>query len=314
MEEGINNWIRWLSRTDTGQAYLSNLLYEIREGRVDRALLSTFLDSVARIWTDQFNGLDDGIAGSLADLGWESPTTVVELICNSSEYYCIGPEIDEGATISRVMPARDFFYRHIDHRQYPFIYGEPSREEINELIEEGIEGKTWGVLRGGKPLVWVTKTEEIHSIREEQEEDLVAYTVRNRLGLKHLEERIELVELKYPLETEALELVIDPGSDGADYTFMLHAPTLFDAGPSLIYRSKDGEDGWGRTVDLASMNDGLPEAVHEPVALSDAFELVYVGRLNSLDWNYDHEGFLDGFPLRWVDEHMQDVVDLLTIR
>jgi hypothetical protein len=82
------------------------------------------------------------------------------------------------------------------------------------------------------------------------------------LGLHHLREDQYLVEVVYP-----------PGTPEA-----LRAPP-FLKGNDIVFRSKHGRDSWGRAVDLRTLEDGLPEAVHLPIPFTEQYGVRDAGRL-----------------------------------
>ena len=117
-------------------------------------------------------------------------------------------------------------------------------------------------MKGGRGFAWVTKTSSYRQMLEENRDNpQLADLIRNFLGLNHLKNE-HLVGIVYP--------------DAAINENDLAAPTFIE-GDSIFYRSLNGEDRWGRTMDLATYNDSQPEAVHPPIPFTAQFKLEKLG-------------------------------------
>jgi hypothetical protein len=136
-----------------------------------------------------------------------------------------------------------------------------------EVLESGIpEGAACSEIRGRRPFAWVTSTTELDAIRRQcaDGEDF-ASTVRDRLGLTHYSSDHLLVEIEYPDQVTAA-LAVAP-------------PTFLEGGAGVIFRARKIGARWGRAVDLRTHDDGLPEAVHPPIAFTSAFRIRRIGRI-----------------------------------
>lgn len=118
--------------------------------------------------------------------------------------------------------------------------------------------ETASELKGARPINWVTKLSSLNQHISAGPERL-----RNILGLTHYNEDQTLCVIEYP----------------ANHPVKLKNPTALDAGFNYIFWSRGKRGSWGRTIDIETSSDGLPEAVHEPINLSPDFRFKLIGRL-----------------------------------
>jgi hypothetical protein len=161
------------------------------------------------------------------------------------------------------MDGQDFLERNIRLRRIGLkIPVQDVRSAIDDLQKVGLRGISKKEMRGRLPFAWVTKTSAIDDLRKRCPAPELADTLRDKLGLHHLREDQYLVEVVYP-----------PGTPDE-----LRAPTFLE-GNDIVFRSKRGSDSWGRAVDLKTLRDGLPEAVHVPIPFTQQYRVRDVGRL-----------------------------------
>jgi hypothetical protein len=200
------------------------------------------------------------------------------------------------------MVAHDFLKRHIDRAKAGIPIEEhryPTADDILSLQDRGLEGIVQeSELRGRRPIGWVTRTEALDAIRSETDVG-TADRVRNLLGLRHLDRDYHVVEVLYPR--------CSPEELG------LRVPTFLDGCPSLIFRSRTAtDDGWGRTVQLKSYADGLPEAVHPPLPFDARFRVRWLGRITEPLPAEDWERHLEALPDPWSHDALVELDDYFT--
>ena len=226
---------------------LYNILYDCTNRRLRSDVLSAFLLAFRRIAASQ---PADSVIRKIVE---DDPDRLL----------CQGTDIPNAEPCSRIMDGRDFLERNIRLRRLGLKI--PARDvggTIKELQRGGLRGITKKDMRGRLPFAWVTKTSAIDEIRAKTPVSRLADELRDQLGLHHLREDQYLVEVVYP-----------PGTPVA-----LRAPTFLE-GNDIVFRSKRGRDSWGRAVDLRTLEDGLPEAVHLPTPFTDQYGVRDVGRL-----------------------------------
>jgi hypothetical protein len=105
-----------------------------------------------------------------------------------------------------------------------------------------------------------------------------------------------LVEIVYPEDAFT-------GEDGAADERRLARPTFLDGGARAIYRSMDGgEDHWGRAVDLETLDEGWPEAVHPKIAFSEHFQVRFLGVPGPRRSTYSTSDLLQRMPRRYSED------------
>jgi hypothetical protein len=188
---------------------------------------------------------------------------VSHVIENEKQLLCQGSDRPQPADCSRIVKWDDFVAYNFDRPAAGLSYPCETAKVVQRLEKRGLHGLARGTMKGRLPVAWVTKTSELNKLRKSTEPTMFADRVRDALGLIQYKEDEVLVEIVYPT-----------GQPPA-----LHAPTFLEGDGVLVYRSLRGPDSWGRTVDLATMQEGLPEAVHGEVDFTPAFKIRAVGRL-----------------------------------
>jgi hypothetical protein len=80
------------------------------------------------------------------------------------------------------------------------------------------------------------------------------------------------------------------------------APTFIEGSSGIAFRSCDHEDGWGRAVDLKTLADGLPEAVHPPEPFTDEFRIRAAGAIRGVNHNFSWD---DLVREQWDDDDIK---------
>jgi hypothetical protein len=195
------------------------------------------------------------------------------------------------------MAAHVLVDKNVNKANLPFaIRGEITDEQVKELQEKGFaNGVAKGEVSGRHGFAWVTTTYAIEQLRASTPSDRLPSKVRNLAGLMHLDDEEHLVEIKYPLYSPVVS--------------NLAAPTFLEGCPSRIFRCCHSSTGWGRTVDLDTLNDGLPEAVHPPVPFTEEFHLLDIGRLDASCPPYDEAAFERTLPHPWLNDSIREVAE-----
>lgn len=265
-----------------GRISLGNLRFDVRHTRISKDNLRLFL----RALSTELKGAKSPvyaakIAQSVAD---RAP----------NQFLCQGPPVPP-KRLSRVMNARSFVFRNLDRTKVPLtVRSYVTDYQIRQLERRGIEGRTQGMTRGERLLTWVTTTEALTELRAEglSSTDL-AIKVRNQAGLARFTDKEALIEIQYP-------------NDGT-ITPLVSLPTFLEGNPSRIFRCAMGLDRWGRAVDLETLEDGLPEAVHPPIPFVGNFHLVNIGRLDGSCPKYSYTAFEAKLQLPWHDDGLTEV-------
>jgi hypothetical protein len=245
----FKNWCKTFQKDNISRSaiVLYNIWYDCTNRRVKREVLRAFRAAFRR-----------AAASQPAD-------AVIRSVVSSEpdQLLCQGTDIPSPEPCSRIMVGQDFLGRNIRLGRLGLQY--PVRDvpgAIKDLQQAGLRGVSKKDMRGRLPFAWVTKTSAIDGVRKSCPAPELADALRDRLGLHHLREDQYLVEVVYP-----------PGTPES-----LHAPTFLE-GNDIVFRSKRGPDAWGRAVNLKTLRDGLPEAVHVPIPFTQQYRVRDVGRL-----------------------------------
>jgi hypothetical protein len=272
-----------MENTCEGWVHLANLLFDVLRGRIEDSLVRQFLGDVG--------GRIAARGPGVSAVG----VTQVAIYDGGDDYLCAGPEVGHGvARCSRVMLARHFGEYNLDWGRV----GWPRKRrltpgQVAHLARHGLVGKVRGTIKGELPLAWVTKSEILADLKVIAVGPRLADLVRTRLGLEHYVCGDHAVELIYP--------------DGVPPGTELRAPTALDSWCGRIYRSCDGGDGWGRTVDLETLADAMPEAVHPELVLSGAFGFDDLGRVQDDGTRVEEVEYRCSFPVLWTAEAVREL-------
>jgi hypothetical protein len=269
-----------MTQTAQGRATLANLLFDIAHGRVPPAVVDEFLNAAVH-----WNPTSD-----------DPPEHILKGVqAEPARLVCCGPRVPPSAGCSRVMHVRDLLRNNIEKSKLGFlIWPTPTREQMDLLVTRGPRAAK-GYMRTHRAYAWVTPTAELErALKAHESSAEPASAARRLLGLLHFQEDEFLVEIDYP----------SPTSEGA----YLVLPTFVEGCPSLVFRGSSHEDGWGRAVDLETLNDGLPEAIHLPIAFTDAFTIKSLGKLTPMRRPFDWEAFLATLPNPWSGNSLEVVM------
>jgi hypothetical protein len=153
-------------------------------------------------------------------------------------------------------------------------------------------------------MAWVTQTQLLENLYVNYPASDQASLVRNRLGLLHYRRGDKLIEIRYGEEVE-VELKYPTFLDGCSVKNYCEEP---------VYRSFRADDGWGRTLDLETYSEGMPEAVHRPIKFGLGFTLHYIGEILDPDKPYNGVNLLESLPISWYDSLSEDLVELISSR
>ncbi len=272
----LARWCLAMGGAADGRAFLSNFLFDCSYSRLPRSVTQRFLNAVATFWKQ---------GGQVV-----SPQSAVARVTDSAprSYYCMGPQVPTAPReCSRVMDARSFFTHNVDLTKARFfLTGHDTRQMIRMVEVLGLRGIAKNFMRTDRPFAWVTRTEAISELRRSTKPESLANRVRDLMGLDRLWQDRHLVEIIYPSRL----MTSTP----------LTVPTSLDAGTSLVYRCDECLDGWGRTVNLPTLDRGLPEAVHPSVGFTDRFRIKYIGRIRPPRPSYDWGAFVRTMPMPWT--------------
>jgi hypothetical protein len=233
---------------------LSNLLHAFRTKRLPENTLAVLFDKVLAIWTTEGGRAADTIVEHIVD------EQLANFLCHASAV--------SGECCSRVTDDKSLVGHNIDYRELGFPFVDDVPPSLLTMLEAGIPpGGARNFMRGERPFAWVTATNRLRAVIDEHRDDkTVASTVRDVLGLSDYGADQLLVEIVYP--------------DAVIKSLPLAPPTFFEGGVGVVFRAKSATDGWGRTVNLRTHDDGLPEGVHAPIPFTEDFRVRRIGRID----------------------------------
>lgn len=253
----VREWFSALLKSDRGLTFLCNLSCDVAAGRIASSELDAFLHEAS-----------DDKAG-------KGPFERIDHAVARAKLLRRGPRIsklpEKLSTIRRF--DRTFCDLYLDARRH---HGVPSYLDDSSLFEYLGIGELSGrvragqMIRGQKPLVWLTPTDALQAalglFQEKSLPNEIASRVRDFLGLNHYSQDDFLIHLLIP--SSALE------SSGVS------RPLSWDAGANLIFRTDANDEEFGSTVDLATSKRGAKEVVSDPIPIEAAFEIAALGRLD----------------------------------
>ncbi len=271
----LAEWATAMSPVARGRSTLANLLHDCCAGRLSEpSAIARLFNNLGHAWqTAERHALPDTIYGAEAR----------KMIAAEG---CQGVTVKGQWRCSRLLSITDLRDYNLDDDAHLPIRGYVDPRTVDFLVKGGLAQHATGAMSGPRGFAWVTRTDAIESLRDLPDP---ADAARDQLGLSHITEDQHLVEIEYP--------------DDADVD--LHVPTAVEGCPSLIYRSKTAEDGWGRAVRLDDLEDGLPEAVHQPIPFGPGFRLHDFGRLKTPARPVDWDAFEAKLPERWDDRAVE---------
>jgi hypothetical protein len=129
-----------------------------------------------------------------------------------------------------------------------------------------------GELGGAGEIVWFTCHDALpDEVRECLDSPDAASRIRDLLGMAHLYGD-GFIEVQIPRE------VVEKGAK---------VPTICEAAGYPYFRPAKRKDGFGRTIDLATKDTGLPEGVHIKIKWSKNLGTRYLGELPEVENKFD---------------------------
>lgn len=187
------------------------------------------------------------------------------------KHLCMGNEIHAKNVkwVSRIVTAGDII---------SFVFGIKNDEYLDDIadspmavkiIEKEIQKlkrrkKPLGEMRGRLPIIWVTKSSELETLKQNSNPQNLAAIVADRMGMGHLT-RGYLIEIQIPLNSLG----------------KLHTPTIFDANFRKYFFPAKESDKWGRTLRIRTLQRCMPEAVHRSLIWEKSFPFSPLGMLDS---------------------------------
>lgn len=270
--ENLSRWFEAMYSSIEGKATLLNMSLDWQQERIPKSVMCDFLRLLGN-YVNQ-NQISD-------------PLKILKEIYKNLERKrrCQGPivETSDQEKCSRVMDLKSFIEYNLEVPQ-ELTGQELSDDDINALQTIDLAKSGVGKMENRRGFAWVTQTKSLQQIHQQtNSHSQDSSTVRNRLGLMHYQENQKLIEIKYPQE------IIE--------TCKLAMPTFIEGCPSRIYRSKslNQDDQWGRTVNLETYEEDLPEAVHPSIPFGQGFSWQYLGRVEPMP-SYQKELYFNNFP------------------
>lgn len=213
---------------------------------------------------------------------------------------CDGPRVDVNGKVTRVIDRTSFEKWYV--RPGPsgrFTRpNDPTKGAIPQQLKPGDVVARAMFSKPGRVCYWITKATVLERICAEFAPE-EATRIRDYLGLKHIEDGTELVQLIYPPNV----------LDGVQVA----APTFIEGACNHVYRSGEGGDRWGRAVDLLAPKNNnpeelAPEAVHKAIPFSAEFMVQSLGVVKGTR-PCDPCPFRDGLPRTWDDGDVDGLSD-----
>jgi hypothetical protein len=268
----LTTWFAALQSSKSGTLMLTNVLFAFRTQRPTQETLRELLAAVASNWSPDGGRRADTLVETIADDKLKSA------IC--------GAPRSTASRCARVIDAYSFVTNNIKVRETGFGISDEVPPSLLAQLEAGIrEDLPKGEIRGRRPLAWVTRKDHLDALRQHHgDPDEAATVVRNQLGLSHYNQDQLLLEIEYP--------------DEVNGSLECAAPTFLEGGAGVVFRARTCADAWGRAVDLDTMGDGLPEAVHRPIAFTASFRIQRIGRPLSAP-GFDFQKVIDAAEFPW---------------
>lgn len=266
------NWCRDLALSPVGLILISNLLFDCKRDRIPTTVVRSLLIKVAKQWRTHLSSGET--VAAVAD-------------SEPADYFCQGEAIKSYAgECSRLVLAQDLIAYNTNLRKSALPLSDTVlTRRVDALAKRGLKDVAIGKMTGRRPFAWVTQTSHIQTIRKTCSPESLGAMLRDKSGLLHYYGDRQLVEIIYPSKVVK--------------TADLHAPTFIEGSPGLIYRSAISPDRWGITVDLVTHGEGLPEAVHRPLAFDEQFRIVAVGFVNETTYHFRWREFSLTFTEQW---------------
>lgn len=259
----IESWCKAMESSPASRITLANLIHDVESTRAHRDTLRQVLRRVIELW-------DKATNSDQIDCDARQATVQLSATLDKSteQVFCTAPHFTVEEPVSRVVETEgltEFFILKGAYGELVKPKSRFKRPPAQKFAASQLQAEA--TVRCGRPMAWVTKAaalEELEKSLEEQERvEEIATRIRDYVGLDHIGDGVELVEVIYSLTG-----------------CRVSAPTVVEGACRDVYRSYfKKKDPWGRTVDLASedLADGAPEAVHPPIAVTADFDYRHLG-------------------------------------
>jgi hypothetical protein len=253
---------------------LTNIKYDIENNRLNTA----HLESLVR-----------ALVGALRNLQRPSAPDVLLKDCADAAdppLYCRSRHASDRMPCSRIIDDVSFFIHNVDWaatgQNFPASIPEG---DIRDLARNGLAGVAIGYMQTSRPFAWVTPQADVAKARQDPSSDDFPNRLRDKLGLRCLADDSFLIEIRYP--------------DSVWQTSLFCSPTFIEGCPELAYLSKVRSDGWGESIDLATGDPGMREAVHPRIPFDESFELCAIGRLTRTPSSFDFTKLMIRYQRSW---------------
>ncbi len=252
----VKKWIDAMNREPSGRCITASLEREAEIGNLRSETLAEFLEALGKRVAARGIPLDPG------QLLMESRDGEPKQFCVAGVAH---PSRDDRC--SRILSARQLL------KYYGCHLGYPSNRRGERKLLRNVEGgsitaeKLRGTLCGKSPFFgWVTKSEEVEEVVLRYDAVERGLQVRDRLGLSQYRRNDVLVEVKCP--------------HSFCHSICVAVPTAIDAGDDVWFRPAPDEKGWGRAVDMSSLDVGMSQAVHVSCDMGSSYDLRPIGPVN----------------------------------
>jgi hypothetical protein len=253
----VVDWIRRLGREDHGLCLLHNFFARERKLRyLPSPILPDFFECLHELISREGYTTEPGLL-------------VDRLASSKPTWLGAGPVIADAALVSRFITTADL----VDH--YGARLGLPiardrSDRRVAELVQKGVitGADLSGTWRGTRAFCWVTESRSVDGVLAATSRREAASRVRDVLGKKGWEDvHVHILRVDYPVT------LLPPAA--------VRVPTVLDGGSTIYFRPDRHPLGWGCTIDLQTLERGLPEAIHEAMPVSAEFAISYIGAITS---------------------------------
>ncbi|MEA2239868.1 MAG: hypothetical protein QOC81_4592 [Thermoanaerobaculia bacterium] len=247
--ERLAKWFDAMNAHGRTRITLSNLKYDLgKRNRVPLWRLLRVLHAmmIRGFWKPGIGGHDEAEAA-------------FEVILNGApaSLFCNGPVIKNRGRLSLITDDASFHKYYVRLSSRATVIDRKARVPKFATIYEK-EVRDGATIKTGREFAWVTDSDALQDQIDHAKSGRVPKRVRDFLGLIFKAPKQRLIELRYPPEVAK--------------SLALAAPTSLEGACVTVYRSNDGREGWGASLDLEYLRDGAVEAVHRPIPFTSAFE------------------------------------------
>ena len=253
----VRAWIRDMASDSPGRHILHNIFErEKKFGNLTREVLWEFFDDLGKLRQARPT---------------TAPRDAIEEVADARPgFFCVagiaGPSRDQRC--SRIMSIHEMRTYLGARLHYPPDFDRHLDQQFADKIRRGLIAscELSGPIKGGRSFGWVTSSEEVDRTVQSVGPADAPSALRNGLGLAAYDEGDCLVEVVFPAPFPPL--------------IRFAAPTFLDGGRNAHFRSVQATAGWGRAVDLVTLDDGMPEAVHDSCEINSSYRIRVVGTID----------------------------------